>query len=166
MRYELGRRRRLKSFARAACLSALAAVFVASAAPSSEAGKRHRHHPGHVHHRHYHPPAVVPGHRVFGWTFHRHGAAHRRHRKRPIRRFHGPVFWVHVAPAIRYVVPAAVPPPTAAIHPTAVPPADCLMIREYQARIVVGGREVEAYGDACLQPDGSWRTGPPKLVPP
>ncbi len=40
------------------------------------------------------------------------------------------------------------------------------MIREYQARIVVGGREVEAYGDACLQPDGSWRTGPPKLVPP
>jgi len=39
---------------------------------------------------------------------------------------------------------------------------DCLQVREYQTQIVVGGRTVPAYGDACLQPDGSWKevTGP------
>lgn len=42
---------------------------------------------------------------------------------------------------------------------------DCLQVREYQTTIVVGGEEREAYGDACLMPDGSWRLGPPKLVP-
>ncbi len=41
----------------------------------------------------------------------------------------------------------------------------CLMIREYQTKITVGGKEVDAYGDACLQPDGSWRLGAPKQVP-
>ncbi len=41
----------------------------------------------------------------------------------------------------------------------------CLQIREYQTTITVGGEEREAYGDACLMPDGSWRLGPPKLVP-
>jgi len=42
------------------------------------------------------------------------------------------------------------------------PTADCLQVREYQTEIVVGGRTVPAYGDACLQPDGSWTqvTGP------
>lgn len=29
--------------------------------------------------------------------------------------------------------------------------------REYQTRSVVSGREVESYGTACRQPDGSWR---------
>ncbi len=39
------------------------------------------------------------------------------------------------------------------------------MVREYQTKITVDGKNVEAYGDACLQPDGSWRRGPPKPVP-
>jgi surface antigen len=39
------------------------------------------------------------------------------------------------------------------------------MIREYQTQITVGGRLVDAYGDACLMPDGSWERGPPKVVP-
>jgi len=34
---------------------------------------------------------------------------------------------------------------------------NCLQVREYQTEIVVGGRTVPAYGEACLQPDGSWR---------
>jgi surface antigen len=41
----------------------------------------------------------------------------------------------------------------------------CLQQREYQTRVTVGGREVEAYGPACLQPDGSWVRGPARLVP-
>ncbi len=40
----------------------------------------------------------------------------------------------------------------------------CLQEREYQTRVMVGGREVEAYGTACLQPDGSWRRGPAQPV--
>lgn len=37
----------------------------------------------------------------------------------------------------------------------------CLQEREYQTTVVVGGREVDAYGTACLQPDGSWKRSPP-----
>jgi len=29
--------------------------------------------------------------------------------------------------------------------------------REYQQTVVIGGREQQAYGTACRQPDGSWR---------
>lgn len=36
----------------------------------------------------------------------------------------------------------------------------CLQQREYQSRVTVGGRSVDAYGTACLQPDGSWRYAP------
>ncbi len=41
----------------------------------------------------------------------------------------------------------------------------CRMIREYQTQITVGGRLVDAYGDACLMADGSWRRGAAKVVP-
>lgn len=34
--------------------------------------------------------------------------------------------------------------------------ASCLQQREYQTTVVVGGKNVPAYGTACLQPDGSW----------
>jgi surface antigen len=40
----------------------------------------------------------------------------------------------------------------------------CLQEREYQTTVYVGGKEVDAYGTACLQPDGSWRRGPAQLV--
>jgi surface antigen len=42
---------------------------------------------------------------------------------------------------------------------------DCLQTREYQTTIIVGGKREAAYGTACLQPDGSWRQGPPILEP-
>ena len=53
-------------------------------------------------------------------------------------------------------VPVAVP---VAAAPAAYRQADpsCLQVREYQTEIVVGGRSVPAYGDACLQADGSWQ---------
>jgi len=43
--------------------------------------------------------------------------------------------------------------------------ADCRQIREYQTVVIVGGEEVDAYGPACLQPDGSWLKGPLTVVP-
>lgn len=165
MRHEQSRRRGAVRFVRVGCVHALAAVIVTSLAAPSLAGHRHRHHSGHVHHRHYDLPAILLGLGVLGIAVHRSGIAHRKHWKRFPRRHHRPVHGVHILTETRYVVPA-VPPPAAAIRQPDRPPAGCLMIREYQTRIVVGGREVEAYGDACLQPDGSWRTGPPKLVPP
>ena len=42
--------------------------------------------------------------------------------------------------------------------------ASCLQEREYQMKVIVGGRTVDAYGTACLQPDGSWSRGPAKLA--
>ena len=40
----------------------------------------------------------------------------------------------------------------------------CLQEREYQTKVIVGGKQVDAYGTACLQPDGSWRRTPAQLV--
>ncbi len=45
------------------------------------------------------------------------------------------------------------------------PAGACVQEREYQTRVTVNGRQVEAYGVACLQPDGTWRQGAPRLVP-
>jgi len=65
-----------------------------------------------------------------------------------------------------YLGPRYAPPPAAVATSTRPvanqAQADCLQVREYQTEIVVGGRTVPAYGDACLQPDGSWTqvTGP------
>ena len=44
-------------------------------------------------------------------------------------------------------------------------PPGCRMIREYQTRVDVGGKDVAAYGDSCLLADGSWKRGPAKIVP-
>ncbi len=63
----------------------------------------------------------------------------------------------------RYDVPRREPYPTTRYdevyqHDT------CLQEREYQTRVMVGGKQVEAYGTACLQPDGSWRRGPAQVA--
>lgn len=42
---------------------------------------------------------------------------------------------------------------------------NCLQQREYQTTVIVGGRSVDAYGTACLQPDGSWTRSPPRVAP-
>jgi len=69
---------------------------------------------------------------------------------------------VYIQPPARYVQPRlAVIAPRASYQPRASSraqlPPECLMIREYQTRIIVDGKEVEAYGDACVQADGSLR---------
>ncbi len=45
-----------------------------------------------------------------------------------------------------------------------VPATSCLQEREYQMKVIVGGKEADAYGTACLQPDGSWYRGPARVV--
>lgn len=43
--------------------------------------------------------------------------------------------------------------------------SSCLQTREYQMTVIIGGEEKDAYGTACLQPDGSWLQGPLTVVP-
>jgi hypothetical protein len=50
-------------------------------------------------------------------------------------------------------------PPVTSQYPATAQINPCLQEREYRTRIMVGGKEVEGYGTACLQPDGSWRYG-------
>lgn len=122
--------------------------------------REHRRHHRHDHFRHGHR------HRHFG---HRH--RHDRHR-------HDHVVWpfigLHFYPSRGQEVrseppPAYLPPPPAyPVEPAVVEqtvadagaPSTCLMTREYQTEILVGGELVPAYGQACLQPDGSWYRGP------
>jgi len=66
-------------------------------------------------------------------------------------------------PAQQYVpvVPATPPQPA---YQYSEPASTCLQEREYQMKVIVGGKEAQAYGTACLQPDGSWYRGPAKVV--
>jgi hypothetical protein len=52
---------------------------------------------------------------------------------------------------------SAPPPPPEYANTASINP--CLQEREYRTKIMVGGKQVEGYGTACLQPDGSWRYG-------
>lgn len=42
--------------------------------------------------------------------------------------------------------------------------SSCVQTREYQTTIVIAGEEKDAYGTACLQPDGSWVLGAPQMA--
>jgi hypothetical protein len=55
-------------------------------------------------------------------------------------------------------------PPPAPQYSGATTAATCLQEREYQMKVIVGGKEADAYGTACLQPDGSWFRGPANVV--
>ncbi|MEM9287214.1 MAG: hypothetical protein AAGA36_02645 [Pseudomonadota bacterium] len=59
--------------------------------------------------------------------------------------------------------PAVVPPPVQ--FQTAGTQAQCLQRREYQTTVIIAGAPREAYGTACLQPDGSWLQGPVTAFP-
>ena len=54
---------------------------------------------------------------------------------------------------------AAPPPPTVTQYARPAPINSCLQEREYRTKIMVGDKQVDGYGTACLQPDGSWRYG-------
>ncbi len=65
--------------------------------------------------------------------------------------------------------PVSAPPPQVS-YPAPQPvygdsgAGTCLQEREYQTRVMIGGQQVDAYGTACLQPDGSWRRGPARAA--
>ena len=165
MQYEQGGRPRLKSFVKAGCVYALAAALVVGLANPSFAGKRHRHHSGHSHHHHGYAAAALLGLGMLSLMLSRPRVDHYWHEGWiPVRVYRRPPT-VHIVPQVRYVAPPSPPPAATPVRQRATLPSGCLMIREYQTRIIIDGKEVEAYGDACMQPDGSWRRGPPKLVP-
>lgn len=82
---------------------------------------------------------------------------------RDATRYAPPPRTVYVPTPVRLAAPTA--PAVARRRPARALPPGCLMIREYQTRLTVAGRQVEAYGDACLRADGSWRRSTPRAVP-
>jgi len=61
---------------------------------------------------------------------------------------------------VYYSQPVATPPRNVGQYEAPYVDNTCLQQREYRSRIMVGGKQVDGYGTACLQPDGSWRYGP------
>jgi hypothetical protein len=122
--------------------------------------RRHRHHGGHSH---YDDSHFSFGFSYYAWP--RYG--YRSYYDRPyLYRPYYPPRVIYTDPPASYAPqPYGAAPIVQAPPPIADLPSDCLMIREYQTQITVGGRLVDAYGDACMKPDGSWERGPPKAVP-
>ncbi|GAB4136241.1 MAG: hypothetical protein Kow00104_20200 [Rhodothalassiaceae bacterium] len=67
---------------------------------------------------------------------------------------------VYEARAPRYA-----PPPEAVAGAGSQVASSCVQTREYQTTVVIAGEEREAYGTACLQPDGAWVLGAPQFAP-
>jgi hypothetical protein len=163
----------MRRFAATALIGILALAMSAAVSSPAVAGGKHYgygYHGGYGHHghghygHHYYGAAVAVGLAglVVGWLLHDADYYYAPPRTvyvpAPVRTVYvpAPVRTVYVPATVRYAGPTAQARPL---------PPGCLMIREYQTRITVGGRQVDAYGDACLQADGSWRRFAPKLVP-
>ena len=82
----------------------------------------------------------------------------------------GGVFGYAISNASQAAAPDPAPYTSVASPYTALPygagtsTSTCLQEREYQMKVIVGGKAADAYGTACLQPDGSWYRGPAQLV--
>ncbi len=120
------------------------------------------------------------GHRRYGYRYRPYGYGYRypRYRYRPYGygyRHYG--YWPYAGFGFYYARTVAPPPvvvrdyrtetvvydqPAYQSAPPAVAgaPSSCVMTREYQTEISVGGQLVPGYGQACLQPDGTWYRGP------
>lgn len=123
-----------------------------------------------------------------GWADNRYDGKHRykapyghhyhpRHESRPYRLHNsdddekliygllvGGLFGYVIGNAQQQTYEAPVYTPPQARYQPAPPASTCLQEREYQMTVIVGGKEAQAYGTACLQPDGSWYRGPAKVV--
>jgi hypothetical protein len=60
---------------------------------------------------------------------------------------------------VYYSQPVTRPPRSVGQYEAPYVDNTCLQQREYRSKIMVGGKQVDGYGTACLQPDGSWRYG-------
>jgi hypothetical protein len=106
----------------------------------------HRHRPYYPRYRHHHRPRAS-----FGFHFYQFQAV----QPRPV------IVHEYRSEQVIYNQPAPAPAPAYRPQPAPSGPAStCLMTREYQTEVAVGGRMVPGYGQACLQPDGSWYRGP------
>jgi hypothetical protein len=77
----------------------------------------------------------------------------------------GNIYPVPQRPEQGYYPPVGTAPPPAVTQYETAYPGTCLQQREYRSKILVGGKQVDGYGTACLQPDGSWRYGPAQTEP-
>ena len=156
---------------RLATAMALSVILVAGASSSSLAGGG-RHHYGYSfgHHRgHGYGPAIAIGVGLLALSLSHSFTAYRYDYGYGYRgSYYDPGRVVYVRPRVRYLQPNVIAAPPRAVRrtwPRTQLPPGCRMIREYQTEVVVGGKKVEAYGDACLLADDTWRLGPPKIVP-
>jgi hypothetical protein len=125
------------------------------------------------------PAALADGGRYYGKHGHKHSHSDYRHAPRPhYRRYNSDddeklIYGLLVGGLFGYVIGNArqesypeqqyTPPPRTGYR-YSDPGSTCLQEREYQMTVIVGGKEAEAYGTACLQPDGSWYRGPAQVV--
>ncbi|MFC1665169.1 hypothetical protein ACFL17_06015 [Pseudomonadota bacterium] len=113
-------------------------------------------------------------HRNYGYRHH----GYRGYPRYGYRPYYGSSFYLGVNPYFSYnyfarpytyVEPTTVyveTPPTTTQSPlseySSKAETTCLQEREYTTKLKIDGQEVDAYGTACKQPDGSWRLMPPK----
>lgn len=160
---------------------AASAMLAATATPAFAGGRYH----GGYHHGYksgFHD-GFRKSHRYYGHGRH---YGHRRHHDRGLGRTGAAVLGVMGGLVIGSIIadsqrrhyqrpqpvyvpvaqPVAVPEPAYNPNlPSASGQGQCLQTREYQTVVVIGGAEREAYGTACLQPDGSWLKGPLQVAP-
>ena len=134
-------------------------------------GKKHAYKQGYKHgykhgykrpyyngYRPYYKPYYRPYYRSGGTVFNFAWSA-------PVQRTYVPAAPVYQPAPVVVQQPSQVvvqPTTNQVVTATAAGTSSCLMTREYQTEIIVGNRIVPGYGDACLQPDGSWLRLPAK----
>lgn len=155
----------MKPLATALAVAATAVALLLTSVETADAGGRHWGHHRQSHHDGWHGHRHGPG-ITFGFYY-----GYPRY-YRPYPYYYRPYPYYYAPPPVIYT-----PPPVQWVDPdraAGLPPADrgsgfdpsqCQMIREYQTQIMIDGKLVDAYGDACLMPDGSWQRGVPKVVP-
>ena len=150
----------LKKFALAASAIVIGLGTITPAMAGGSHGQRHfqrGHHSGH--HGHAAGYAILG----FGLGYLLYSASRQRstYYGNPYYRNSG-----YYYPPPQYRAPANyyIPPPAQSAQevPTGT---TCLQTREYTTVITMGGEEHEAYGTACLQEDGTWIAGAPKIIP-
>jgi hypothetical protein len=146
-------------------LAALVAMMFTASGAAWAGGKHHndRHGYGHQQKHHHYKRYNKPG-----YSYRRYDSDD--DEKLLIGLLLGGVFGYAISNASQSAAPDPSPYPAASSPYPALPystggsASTCLQEREYQMKVIVGGKAADAYGTACLQPDGSWYRGPAHLV--
>ena len=146
-------------------LAAMMAMTITASGTVWAGGKHHYerhgngHHQKHQHYKRHHNP---------GYSYRRYDSDDDENLL--IGLLLGGVFGYAISSASQSAAPDPSPYPAASSPYPALPystggsASTCLQEREYQMKVMVGGKAADAYGTACLQPDGSWYRGPAHLV--